>query len=388
MTLRATTLRSMTLKTGLTCLTSLLLLGCREGDADSDRREETRAIMGQVFSAMRTLLPASVDSGRFSDETNRESLMQAFDTLSQQTGALESHVLSQDLRFSYLARNVSSDASAARRAFVDRRYERSAFLLGQITENCVVCHSRLPSSGDSPLAEQFATPEALADVPLERRAALQIATRRFDAALATLEEIFDSSEPAALMLGPLTDYLTVSIRVKQELKRPVRTLRRFRGRDDLWEGFRGDVEDWIDALGRIGPALREAPSLEGARELFDKGLREDIVPGSRSGLVYLVAASAILERFSIKAPEQRRELAEAYFLLGVIEARIGRNYWVSEAPFFLETAIRMAPDAPFARDAYALLERELLMEYEGADEEELPIEDRRRLAELEGLLAG
>jgi hypothetical protein len=384
------TFRSPTIRIGL-CAVLLLSLACGEGDAPPDDRAQTRAIMAQVFSAMRTLLPTSADPERFSDEANRAGLIRAFDTLAQQTGALESHVDTQDLRFSYLARNVSSDASAARRAFVQRRFERSAFLLGQITENCIVCHSRLPSAGDSPLAEQFLTPEALADVPLERRSALQIATRRFDAALASLEEIFVSSESAALMLGPLTDYLTVSIRVKGELDRPARTLQRFLKRDDLWESFRGDVEDWMEALGRIEPALRQAPNLATARRLFDQGVREDVVPGSRSGLVYLIAASAILERFSIAAsadPEQVDALAEAYFLLGVVEARIGRNYWVSEAPFFLETAIRLSPTADFARDAFALLERELLMEYEGADEEELPAEDLRRLAELEALLSG
>jgi hypothetical protein len=375
----------MTLRTGFACL-ALLALGCGEAQTVASTRAGTRAIMGQVFEAMRTLLPASIDPERFADESNRALLLTSFDTLSQQTGSLETHVETQDLRFSYLARNVASDASAARRAFVERRYERSAFLLGQITENCIVCHSRLPSAGDSPLAEEFMTPEALAGVELERRASLQIATRRFDAALATLEEIFASGESAALMLGPLTDYLTLSIRVKGEVDRPARTLQRFLGREDLWESFRGDVEDWISALGSIGPSLREAPNLAAARVLFDRGLREDIVPGSRSGLVYLIAASAMLERFSIATPEPGPQLAEAYFLLGVVEARIGRNYWVSEAPFFLETAIRMAPRAPFSRDAYALLERELLMEYEGADEEELPAEDVRRLAELSTLI--
>jgi hypothetical protein len=71
----------------------------------------------------------------------------------------------------------------------------------------------------------------------------------------------------------------------------------------------------------------------------------------------------------------------------VSEARIGRNYWVTQAPFFLESSIRLAPGEPFARDAYALLESETERAYEGSSVESLPAEDRARLAELRQLIA-
>ena len=373
-------------RTVLACLLVASLSACGGGESEAEERAETRAIMGEIFGAMRLLLPASNDPERFSDPANRDELLAAFGALTRQTDALGAHVAGQDLRFSYLARNVAGDAANARRAFEKARYERSAFLLSQITENCIVCHSRLPSPGDSPLAEEFMTPEALVDIALERRSALLIATRRFDSALATLEEIFASEESPALMLGPLTDYLTVSIRVKAEFERPARTLRRFLQREDLWRQLRADVETWIVSLGEVGPLLRGAPTLEGGRQLFDRGVAQDLLPGARAGQVSLIAASALLERYCIKQTAESPQLAEAYFLLGVIEARIGRNYWISEAPYFLETAIRMAPNEPFARDAFALLERELLLVFEGADEEEIPAADRRRLAELEALL--
>ena len=78
---------------------------------------------------------------------------------------------------------------------------------------------------------------------------------------------------------------------------------------------------------------------------------------------------------------------QAFYLLGVTEARIGRNYWVTPAPFLLEKAIRLAPGEPFAAEAFALLERETLQAYEGSDWEDLPPEDAKRLEEL-GRLVG
>jgi hypothetical protein len=75
-----------------------------------------------------------------------------------------------------------------------------------------------------------------------------------------------------------------------------------------------------------------------------------------------------------------------HYLLDVTEARIVRNYWVTAAPFMLETAIRLAPEEPFADEALALLELEMLKSYEGSDFEKLPPEDAQLLQELKRLV--
>ena len=94
----------------------------------------------------------------------------------------------------------------------------------------------------------------------------------------------------------------------------------------------------------------------------------------------------MLERFIEDHGERDAQLGEAYYLRGVVEARIGRNYWVTAAPFLLAESIRVAPETPSAARAYALLERELLASYEGSDFEELPAEDREHLERLKALL--
>ena len=107
--------------------------------------------------------------------------------------------------------------------------------------------------------------------------------------------------------------------------------------------------------------------------------------GSHRSLVHYVVASSVLERWIEAHADSDAATAEAFYLRGVIEGWIGRNYWVTSAPFFLETAIRIAPGEPLAGDAYALLERETLLAYEGA-EGEISAEDQARLAELHGLI--
>ena len=112
------------------------------------------------------------------------------------------------------------------------------------------------------------------------------------------------------------------------------------------------------------------------------------MPAQRAWLAHFVTASSILHRYVDEQRVPGPELAEAYYLLGITEARIGRNYWVTSAPFLLETSVRMASDQPFAKDAFALLEQELIMSYEGVDADELPEEDLAHLAELRALVEG
>ena len=128
------------------------------------------------------------------------------------------------------------------------------------------------------------------------------------------------------------------------------------------------------------------PSLATARAIFEEGQRITLAAGSRAALVHNIAASAMLERFIDTHSEAGLEVGEAYYLLGLTETQAGRNYWVTQGPLFLETAIRLAPAGGFTPDAYAMLEEQLLLSYEGSDYEELPAEDAAHLKELWSLM--
>jgi hypothetical protein len=332
-------------------------------------------------------LPASARDD-FGTGAEREQVGSAIHALASNAEQLEEHMRGADDRTRSLSHSAAHDARELARTWDAGRRDRTAFLLRVITENCVACHTRLPYQKDSPVAESFVQGEELAALAPEARAGLQMATRRFDDALATIEAILASPESPALLLGPLTDYLVVSIRVKGDYERPRATLERFAARGDLWPALRAEVEGWIEALPQARERAASSSDPEVAHAMLEEAGLRAIPAEDRSGLVQIVAASGILERFVHSAPPGDERLGRAYFELGIIEARIGRNYWVSEAPFLLETSIRIAPASGFAREAYAILERELLAAYEGSDVEELPAEDAARLAELRALIEG
>ena len=368
---------------------ALLVLACDEHEpeaAGSPSSPELHAIMAEFTRDLRIVLPRTVDDG-FADPAQRAEIHPALQRMARDAGVLAAHSREGVNGARYLGRSLERDTAEILRQFERRRYDRASFLLRQVTENCIVCHSRLPSPGDSPLATDFVDRTALVRLRPEQRAALQIATRRFDDSLDTLERGFESRDwHPALMLGPLTDYLTISIRVKDDYVRPIPVLRRLAARPDLWTGLRLDIEAWIAALPELRQLTRGAPELGTARMIIQDCEVLGSIRDPREGLVHLIAASSVLQRYIEAKPDGDEGLAEAYYLLGLTEARIGRNYWVTEAGHFLETAIRLDPAAPFAEDAYGRLEEEIYKSYEGVAREKIDREDAKRLSELRKLI--
>jgi len=350
------------------------------------RAEEMRLLMREIFAGVAVALPASVEPGEFRDPANRAKIAAALGNLAANAEQLEGHAGGKGGAREYLAHSTARDARDVERAYMAEQYGLAAFLVQQITENCIACHTRLPDAVDSPVAKGFVDETLFAQLPLEPRASLQMATRRFDDALLTLEQLIASDEHAALLLNALTDYLVLSLRVKGDFERPVPVLETFATREDAWPTLRRAARGWAAALPELAPAVAAEPDLATARRILEQGKTLSPVERDHMPLVHWVAASSVLERFIERGDAEPAALGEAYYLLGLIEARIGRQYWVTPAPFLLEASIRLAPGEDFSEEAYAILETQLLAVWEGMDTEELPPEDAQRLAELRGLI--
>jgi hypothetical protein len=94
-----------------------------------------------------------------------------------------------------------------------------------------------------------------------------------------------------------------------------------------------------------------------------------------------VTASSILHRYV--ATRSDGEAAEAYYLLGLIETKVGRSFWLSQAEAMLETSIRLAPGTPTAQRAFALLEDFLVAGYTGSGGTHVPPDIQAKLDELQ-----
>jgi hypothetical protein len=376
----------MTLRIRILVLISALLPLASPARAQHERGP-TQQAMRVIFTQLQIALPLAVDSDAFRDPKQAPRIREALEKLADAAHGLDEHGKGFDAGGRYLARSLERDARRALDHFRDGRYDSAEFFIGQLTESCIGCHSRLPSPGDAPMARGFASRADVTHLDPLERARLDVATRQFDDAARTLEAVLASRDvPPFELLGPITDYLTICVRVLEDPARPVPVLQRFARREDLWSALRGDVEVWVRYLPEL--AKREMPGdpVEQAEKLISEGRHLILFPSDRRALIHYLFASKLLHGYVSTHREPGATLARAYYLLGLAESRIGPNFWISQAEFYLETAVRMAPASDVGRDAFALLEEETLAGYTGSGGLQLPEDVEAHLRELRELI--
>jgi len=369
-------------------LGSLLLAPVARATPDAAESRETRATMGEIFRAVAELLPPSLDAKRFADPAHHDAILAALTKLSTGGAKLEAHGRERDAGFGFLSRSLARDTEEIRRRYAEGQTEEARFLFHEVTQDCVACHSRLPSPRDASLGRRLMLEEQVAALPLDERARLEIATRQFERAETTFEALLASPEYRASDLdldGALDEYLEVCLRVRRDFERPARALERFAARADVSPRLRARVQHWILSLREIAARKRAATPLAEAQELLAVAQDRTRFPDERDALVYDLAASGELHRFADATPAGP-EAALAYFRLGEIESRVGRSFWLSQTEAYFETAIRMAPGEPFAPQALARLQEFLVSGYTGSGGRQVPADVQTRLAELRGLV--
>jgi hypothetical protein len=239
------------------------------------------------------------------------------------------------------------------------------------------------------LGRDFVEDTRVQSLPPEDRLQLEIATRQFDRAMETCEQVLLSSETVPeyiAVTGIFEDYLKLAVCVEENPDRSISTLRAFAERPDLSSYIGNLVEVWVAALERLERDRNDESDLDAARELVHDAQGLNRFPADRHGLVQLIAASSLIHDYLTPEPTDKLSVSEAYYLLGLAESHISRSYWISETQFFLERSIRVAPESESAREAYDLLEAHTAAAYTGSGGVSIPPNVRAHLDELKRLV--
>jgi hypothetical protein len=322
---------------------------------------ETREIMHKVYAAIAYLLPLSVRGGDQASGWDKELIDKNLQALADASATLVKHAKGKDAEFRFLARSFDDTVKDIDKSFREQWPAFAYYSLMELTQHCVACHSRLPSQAQTEFGQRLmARMDTAQFEPLEL-AQLFVATRQFDAAMSTYEKKLMNPQEAAIDLdygGVLLQYLDLAVAVEGDLARPREVLQRFAARPDSPLYLRRRIALWTDAMQKLAPKLKSPPQLAEARELFHTADGMTRAPNGRERAVHDLVAASILHRYVDQHPERTgADIAEAYYMLGVITLRtMEPKYSVPEMELLFAAAVRAAPKGPFAEESYALLE--------------------------------
>jgi len=151
-------------------------VGCGGGDDEGAptviETESTRQIMRDFAADLRVVLPATVDEETFSDSAANPAIREALADLADNASVLVAHSQRNESGTRQLGRSLERDTAEILYQYDRGRTDRAAFLLQQVTENCVVCHSRRPDATDPEIAAGFVDGAVLQQLDPERRETL------------------------------------------------------------------------------------------------------------------------------------------------------------------------------------------------------------------------
>ena len=311
-----------------------------------------RDAMRSVFASMRVLLELTASPADMNEPANQRAMLEAAQEIADQAALVSEHAPRDEV--SFLAGSLDRYAMWIRRSIEWGRIDTTQRLVHDAVDVCIACHTRLPSRHDSSLAERFLDSSRMRALPDRSRAKLEVATRRFDDALDTLERLLAGDIEDQRFETTARRYLVIAVRVKRDPGRAKRFLAALSMRNGLDPARIARLETWIGALQRLELTPPPEGDLDAARALVKQAeARHDARLGDP--LVDYIAASRVLYEFLESDAGTVEQGAEAYYLLGLSQYRIEQDAWLPQAELYLEKAIRTAPASPHARRALALL---------------------------------
>jgi hypothetical protein len=350
----------------------------------------TRAAMREIFSALSDILPICLSADRFASAGERDTVRAGLEKIAARADALAKHADSSQADFASRGEVLAADARHAAARFGSGRLVDARFVALQLTESCVGCHSRLPSDADAPFAAKLVDDAKLAGLSPAERARLSIATRQFDKSLELYEGVLTSPPSGAdyaARTPDLVEYLIVAVRVKRDPERAAKLLEKLEKRKETPPDIRREIGPWLARLSAEGKVVKETPTLARAKTLVESAKRARPYPYSKAGLIDDLLASSVLHRLLEDPLQTKGDRAETYYLLGLTDANVRSSPWLSEAGWYLASAIRTAPHTQTAVRAFEAYEDMTILEWTGSAGTEMPADVTRELDRLRALAA-
>ena len=326
--------------------------------SQQDETSAAQTSMRGIYFTLTMVYTLSLDAEQYEDPANYAQIQGGLQALVANASELDRHGAGLNPSYGYFRRSLAKDAEDALNRFNEGQYMGSRFVVGKMTENCVSCHTKLPSRQEFDLGAEFTNKSKIRKLKPEERVQIELALRQFDAALATYEELFavpEMSPENLALLGAYSGYVRLCVGVMDDPARAAATLKKYGGRNDLSSMFKKQLDGWVAALEAADLDAAGGNELATARELINGAEAARSNPADRSGLIDYVIGSILLNRYIESDPSNDLDVAEAFYLMGVAESRISRSYWISETDYLLDRAIRTAPKSEVARQAYAFL---------------------------------
>lgn len=323
--------------------------------------QNTTKIMHEIYDSIVYLLPLSLREPSNSSPWDNELIKDKLQILKTASAALKDHTNNHDQETRGLARSFDHLSTNVAKAFSNEWPEFAYFSVMDLMQHCVACHSRVGAPSQELFGQRMIARMDTRELPPEDVVRVFVALRQFDAALESIEKILldqNLSPIDADYGGLMVEYLQIAIGAKRSPSMAKDFLIEYQTRRELPFYLSRRVEFWRHALDELSNDIVGQPNLGRAKSIFYGADALSRGPGDRIRAVHDITAASIIRTFLSKQPNLTpEELAESYYILGVVALRtMAPKSAVPEMEMLLAASIEALPSGPLARESLALIE--------------------------------
>lgn len=340
-------------------------------------------------SNLLNLAPYIYSSSEFSNKANAKKIKSHLEAMAKTGHKLRPDIskkLSEkDPSVNYIIENLKNDIELAKDSFSEKKFSYSQNVLKSAINRCFQCHSqnfgaKQTQSEISPKSIKLLNPMEQAD--------LLVALRNFNKANELLEERLSQVKFTKANQYEIENlvhkYLLVSLRTNRDPKKITFVLDKLKEDKKLPKYIKKKIESYEDSLAKIKTDKRIG-SLDNARKLIKSANKKKDYTYDASGLVESIKASQLLHSYIQTSHGSKKELAEAFFLLGQAYQSMNEPaYWDLHESYFAR-CVQSLPKSHLAKSCFKRYKDSVEFRHSGSSGMHIPLRLKFRLSDLKDI---
>ncbi len=350
--------------------------------------------MNKAFNSLGELLPYLTDESKFKDKKNEETILQHIKEIDQAFKvAKHGELLKKDIFAPSLAL-IRDNISNSREAFLNGKKDYAHWRMKEITNQCLDCHTRLPSTHPSSFQEGFQFIDSKKIPDAFNLGITYLIVRQYPEAKTAftrkIDESFLKSDIKEVMPS-LKQLLMIHTKIMKEPEQMLTLITHYETKKGFTQADRELFKSWKERLAvwKENPATKNPLDTESetsefvvksVKPLFSK---DDLYLGKFD--VDLLMVSGLLSNYLFENPESKLA-PEVLYWIGLSEKYLRREEFFGTGDLLLKECVRRYSLSPVAKKCYQEYKDSMEFEFTGSRGTQIPVEVKKELEELEKLL--
>lgn len=356
---------------------------------------DARPKMDLALRALEDLLPFIAREEKFLEKKNEKEITRNLTQLQSTFGSMKHEDLLKNDLFAPSYAVIKQSLADSLKAFKEGNKDYAHWRLGEITNQCLDCHTRLPENYTSRFQEKKLTLNPQRFASTFDLATAQLIVRDYPAAEMSFERVIEEHLKTKNFMDTSDAFkaiLLIRTKAHPAYKRMQELAAKYAHDKSLPMDIQEELTQWETRLKEIQKIkLLQSPlkADRDVRSLIDSFLepvkeKDDLFLDNYD--VYLLASGGLLSRYLFTHPETKLAPELSYWI-GWSEKVLKRDQFFGSGDLFLKQCIRRYPKSSMAPKCLKELKESAEFEFSGSAGTQIPADIKRELSELESLIS-